>query len=46
MEIDELQQDFHDFQLLGETEIPKSPLYAEYPNMAERIDIVWNEMYW
>ena len=44
VEMDELQQEFHDFKLLGETEIPKSPLNEKYPNMADRIDIVWNRI--
>ena len=44
MEIDELQQEFHEFQLLEETEIPNSPLNEKYPDMVDRIDIVWNRI--
>ena len=44
MEMDELQQEFHDFQLLGGTAIPKFSLNEKYPNMADRIDIVWNRI--
>ena len=42
--MDELQQEFHEFQLLEETKIPKSPLNEKYPDMADRIDIVWNRI--
>ena len=40
----QLQQEFLKFQLLEETEIPKSPLNEKYPNMADRIDIGWNRI--
>ena len=43
-EMDELQQEFHEFQLLEETKIPKSPLKEKYLDMADRIDIVWNRI--
>ena len=42
--MDELQQEFHKFQLLEETEIPKSPLNEKYPDMADGIYIVWNRI--
>ena len=42
--MDELRQEFHEFQLLEETEIPKSPLNEKYPDMADRIYIVWNRI--
>ena len=42
--MDELQQEFHEFQLLEETKIPKSPLNEKYPDMADRVDIVWNRI--
>ena len=42
--MDELQQEFHEFQLLEETQIPKSPLNEKYHDMADRIDIVWNRI--
>ena len=42
--MNELQQEFHEFQLLEETEIPKSPSNEKYPNMADRIAIVWNRI--
>ena len=44
VEMVELQQEFHNFQLLGETEILKSPLNEKYPNMVDRIDIVCNRI--
>ena len=44
MEIDELQQEFHEFQLLEETEISKSPLNEKYPDMADLVDIVWDRI--
>ena len=40
MEMDVLQQEFCAFQLLGETEMPNSPLNEKYLDMAEHIDIV------
>ena len=42
--MNELQQEFHEFQLLEETEIPKSPSNEKYPNMSDRIGIVWNRI--
>ena len=44
VKMDELQQEFHKFQLLEETEIPKSPLNEKYPDMADGIYIVWNRI--
>ena len=40
----ELEQEFHEFQLLQETEIPKSPSNEKYPDMADRKDIAWNRI--
>ena len=40
--MDELQQEFEEFQLLEEIEIPKSPLNEKYRDMADRRDIVCN----
>ena len=42
--MDELQQQFHEFQLLEETGIPKSPLNEKYPNMPDRTDIMWHRI--
>ena len=44
MEMDELQQQFHEFQLLEETEIPKSPLNEKYLDMPDSTDIMWNRI--
>ena len=41
---DEIQQEFYEFQLLEETEIPKSPLKEKCYDIADRIDIVWNRI--
>ena len=38
----QLQQEFHKFQLLEETEIPKFPVNEKYPDMTDSIDIAWN----
>ena len=42
--MDEVRQEFHEFQLLEEIEIAESSLNEKYPNMAGRIDIVWNRI--
>ena len=42
--MDGVQQKFHEFQLLEETEIPKSPLNEKYSDMADYVDIVWNRI--
>ena len=42
--MNELQQEFHEFQLLEEPEIPKSPSNEKYLSMADRIDIAWNRI--
>ena len=40
----ELELEFHEFQILEETQIPKSPSNEKYLGMADRIDIAWNRI--
>ena len=44
MEMDELQQQFHEFQLLEETEIPKYLENEKYLDMPDSTDIMWNRI--